>query len=446
MQTARQHLGRYRRGRPARASSLYSLLCFACLAVLGSVGNARAAVTYYAAKTGCSNTGPGSKAYPFCSAAKGASLLKAGDTLIIGAGTYAERLVVSEVPGTATAPVTIKAAPGAVVVFDGSRVPVDDAGLIHVEFSSYVTLTGLTARLSRYYGINVSGSSNVTLSAMKVDTSQHGGIVVDQGSAYVVVTGCDVNRADSCGSGCGVHEGLTVSESNSVTVANNRIHDGTMEGIDVKDGSKGADVYGNTVYNNGAVGIYLNHTTGSRFYRNRVYNNGASGFQLTVGDGAMGAALTTGNKIYLNVVTGNRFCGVEFWPAGAGSLSGNAIYNNVFYANKQYALEFSDQSSMVKATLVRNNISMANPLGGFTGKAAAVNTISNNLFSGSAPAGQAAVVGDAKFVNATAGDFRLQAGSPAIDKGYDMGLPRLGAPDIGAIEYGLVGAPPIAGR
>lgn len=42
---------------------------------------------------------------------------------------------------------------------------------------------------------------------------------------------------------------------------------------------------------------------------------------------------------------------------------------------------------------------------------------------------------DPLFVNPGADDFRLQAGSPAIDAGVDVGLPFLGpAPDIGAFE------------
>ena len=44
------------------------------------------------------------------------------------------------------------------------------------------------------------------------------------------------------------------------------------------------------------------------------------------------------------------------------------------------------------------------------------------------------------FVNAAAGDFRLQAGSPAIAAGVVMpGLSFLGsAPDMGALQRGLV--------
>lgn len=47
---------------------------------------------------------------------------------------------------------------------------------------------------------------------------------------------------------------------------------------------------------------------------------------------------------------------------------------------------------------------------------------------------------DPLLVNAAAGDYHLVAGSPAIDKGVDVGLPFSGAaPDLGAVEQGAGG-------
>lgn len=52
--------------------------------------------------------------------------------------------------------------------------------------------------------------------------------------------------------------------------------------------------------------------------------------------------------------------------------------------------------------------------------------------------GENVVDADPKFVNDKSGDFRLRAGSPAIDAGTSMGLQHCGkAPDIGAFEAKL---------
>lgn len=53
----------------------------------------------------------------------------------------------------------------------------------------------------------------------------------------------------------------------------------------------------------------------------------------------------------------------------------------------------------------------------------------------------AGLLGDPLFVDPDNEDFHLQASSPAIDRGADVGLPTMEAPDIGAFEYGLSSSP-----
>ncbi|MBW2262268.1 MAG: right-handed parallel beta-helix repeat-containing protein [Deltaproteobacteria bacterium] len=68
---------------------------------------------------------------------------------------------------------------------------------------------------------------------------------------------------------------------------------------------------------------------------------------------------------------------------------------------------------------------------------------SNNLFSSGTTHGANPLVGDPLFVDATGGDFTLQASSPAVDAGLDLGyekdmddnpIPAGTGPDIGAFE------------
>ena len=68
--------------------------------------------------------------------------------------------------------------------------------------------------------------------------------------------------------------------------------------------------------------------------------------------------------------------------------------------------------------------------------------VSHNLYHepesvGSGANDDAPVFGDPLFVNPSTNDFHLQANSPAIDAGIDVGLPYVGAaPDLGAFEVG----------
>ncbi|MCC6750132.1 MAG: right-handed parallel beta-helix repeat-containing protein [Deltaproteobacteria bacterium] len=408
------------------------------LALLAGVGGGAArAGTFYVGKSGCSDDGPGSSAQPFCALGKAAGKLKPGDTLLVKAGTWGERLVVP-VSGAAGQVITIQAETSGAAILDGSSLGFNDQGLLALTGRSYVTIRGLTLRRSPYFAAQVSKSNNIVLDKLLVDTSEHGGIIVDQGSVGVTVSGCEVRNANACGADCAAHEAVSISNASEFIVAGNFVHDGAEEGIDLKDGSKNGQVYGNTVSGMGAVGIYLNHVTGARVYGNRVRANKASGFQISVGDSATGTSRTENNAIYQNVVDANTYNGVEFWSAGSGTMGDNRIYNNVFYQNAHYGVQLSNNTSKVTGTIVRNNIFVGNKQGGIDGSAASTSTISNNLFGGgNGPTGGAPVSGDPGFVNVGQGDFKLLAGSPAIDRGFEMGLPKVGAPDIGAFEFGL---------
>jgi parallel beta-helix repeat protein len=390
--------------------------------------------TRYVGKSSCG--GAGTSASPYCTIQQGLNSLKAGDTLLIRAGTYKEQLKL-KTSGTAAQPIVIQAAPGAKPVIDGSGESFWEEGLIHIDGKDHVTLRGLTVRSSPYYCIQISGASGVTIDKLVVDTCEHGGIVFDQGCDNAKVLSSEVKGTDKCGKSCGTHEAITFSETNNFVAAGNYLHHGVKEGIDAKDGSSNGLIYNNTVANMGQVGIYLNHCTKVKVYKNRVHDNGASAFQIAVGDLAMNAHVTANNEIYQNEAWNNAYCGIEFWSAGSGRMDNNKIYNNVFYNNSHYGVQLTDSDSKVYGNIFRNNIIVGNKLGGVTGDADSANTISHNLFHNTgASAGTNKVTGDPAFVNAAGGDFHLKAGSPAINAGYDMGLPKVGQQDIGAHEFG----------
>lgn len=131
---------------------------------------------YWVGKSGLDGN-PCTQASPCLTIQRGISLLQAGDTLNIQAGTYIERSATSThtaacdwfgtpaslcIPrsGTASAPITIQAAPGAErqVILDGEGV----RAAIHLLGKDYIHFKGLLIRNSRSVGIvNWSQAQNV---------------------------------------------------------------------------------------------------------------------------------------------------------------------------------------------------------------------------------------------------------------------------------------------
>jgi hypothetical protein len=414
------------------------------LSVILFVPQLAAAKTYYTGKSGCSSSG-GSSSQPYCTVSQGVKALSAGDTLLVKSGTYAEQVVINK-SGTAGNPITIAAAPGATAVIDASNESFDEEGIITISNHNHITLRGLTVKNSPYYCIHITGAKNILVEKVKVDGCYHGGIVFDQGCDTVKALQNDVKGTDKCGEGCGTHEAITFSETTNFVAANNYVHHGIKEGIDAKDGSSNGLIYDNEVANMGQVGIYLNHATNVKIYRNKVHHTGSSAFQVAVGDLAMNTHKTDNNEIYQNEAWGNAYCGIEFWAEGSGTMANNKIYNNVLHNNGHYGIQLSDDSGQAKGNVIRNNIISKNGLGGITGNATSSNTITHNLFFQTGDtAGSNKVTGDPKFTDAANGNFKLGTGSAAIDKGFDMGLPKVGQPDIGAHEHGYTPPKPDAG-
>jgi MYXO-CTERM domain-containing protein len=414
--------------------------CLALLLLLLWPATGRA-VTYYLAKTGCSTTGPGSEAQPWCTFTAAFAALAPGDTLRLRDGIYNEQVVVT-VSGTDGKPITIEAAAGAKPVIEGTALKIVEEGLIHVTGRRNLVLRGLTVRGSPFYCVQVSNSRDVTVEKMTVDGCTHGGIVFDQGSSLVKAldneianTGtCGIAGPDKCAQGCGIHEAITFSATTQFVAARNNVHDGSKEGIDAKDGSADGEIYDNVIANMCRVGIYLNHASWVRVYRNQVHDVKSTCVQLAVGDFALGPTETTKNRIYQNVIWSCRYDGIGFWKTVPGSMAGNAIYNNTVYNTGASGILLENSPGNV----VANNILARCTGAGIIGNTLFNIPISYNLFwQTQATAGDRQVNADPLFVDAPKADFHLRGGSPAIDQGFDLGLQKVGAPDIGAFEYGL---------
>lgn len=440
---------------------------------------------YYVGQAGCNDNGSGDEQTPFCSFESTMSHLQPGDMLIIKAGTYTSRLVVDRLTGTAEAPIVIKGESRQTVFFEGGcpEFPCgindvewegdEETGMVTIRDSEHVTVGEFAVNNSIAVGLNIVGGFGITVQNVTVNGTGNAGMLF-QHTADLNVLNNDVGwiqlgwRDEGDDPQVGAHESLSVVAVNGFLVADNYVHDSLKEGIDVKESSTGGEVRHNYLERTCGVSIYINEAQDVRVYRNRVRRSGyylvdgreelcasypiygrmlgrfyGTGILLAVGDlGELSQGRLSNIHLYNNVVWDIYGNGLEFWDelrdsrSGQGEMSDNWVYNNVFYNTTLGGVRLMD----VSGTQVLNNVIAYNDEDAITGNAIDDNNISHNLFlfrhEGQQPFGTDFVVGDPFFVDPAKGDFRLQAGSPAIDQAMEVGLPAVGPPDIGAFEYG----------
>jgi parallel beta-helix repeat protein len=229
--------------------------------------------------------------------------------------------------------------------------------------------------------------------------------------------------------------------SSHISIINVEVHNCGDDNLDhgIYLAIKETVIDGCVVHHNYGHGIHSYSSAGGGVDRNiirnnRVYGNGS--FGVLIGSGS-------GNIAYGNVVWGNggTIAGTGgMWIAYNGA-NANKIYNNTVYGNAGCCVRIRTDGNAA----VKNNICWRNSNDSVvdeTGTAIIMNNFS----------------GDPCFVNPSAGNFALLAGSAAIDAGVALeevscdfngvSRPQGGGFDIGAFEFsaGQVPAPPTGVR
>ncbi|MCW2492089.1 MAG: Carbohydrate-binding and sugar hydrolysis, partial [Frankiales bacterium] len=229
-----------------------------------------AVTTLYVGGAGCSDTGTGSAAQPFCTIIKAATVATAGQTVLVSAGSYQGPIAVKN-SGAAGSPVAFQPAAGSSVTVRGGQYG------FSLSARSFVTISGFTITATTRNGIQVSSSDHITISGNTVTGS--GAPVSGQIAA-----------------------GIALSNTSNSTVT------------------------GNTVDNTSDSGIYLSSgNTGTTVSFNEASGN-ANGYQRN----ANGInVISPGNSIIGNVLHDNEDSGLQFYPGGNNNLAAlNVSYNN----------------------------------------------------------------------------------------------------------------------
>jgi parallel beta-helix repeat protein len=391
--------------RGARGVAFTVFLALAAGAVLWPGTPARAATTLYVdgSNPNCSDTGPGSITQPFCKLSVAAVKATAGSVVQVAAGTYAEQVSIANT-GTADAQIVFTAAPGTtpVVTGNGNGFSMSD--------KSWITINGFFVNGTANYGISVFGGSHVTISNNRVtsagtpvsgstrsgirltgttdslvqgNTSDHNsdhGILITNGSARNRITGNFVfnNAREYTRSATGIR----LYQSPDNIVDHNVMHHNEDSGVEGYAGSNNTLFYDNVGYNNGDHGIDNNGCTGQTIVANSIYKNVTAG--INVEGGSTGATLANNVAVDNGINSPRTHSNIR---VESGSTAGTTMDYDLAYLTTADSL------------LVWNSVTYY------------------SLASFKAATGQEShgVEADPKRANPTAGDFRLTAGSPAID-------------------------------
>jgi parallel beta-helix repeat protein len=385
---------------------LTTVFCLGSI-VSPSVANA----TVYYVTTDGNDANPGGNSQPFRTIKQGVSVLKPGDTLYIRQGTYNEAInpAVMHIPSGTSWSNAVKIAgyPGEAVSLNSITVQdnLDNSVVSYVIFDLLTFpafYAGGNTHHVRLTNSDITGNPGYNNISNAVTTS------------YLEFIG---NR---------VHD-APVAFDNGMTTGHYGFYIGGHHNL----------LDRNIIYNNSGYAIHIFHSgrndVSDNIVRNNVmYGNAFDDGARNQGLGVLILASGANNQAYNNIIYNNATLhgGAAISVAYTNGQTNNQIYNNTIYGNAGAGIEINTSAP---GTVVRNNIVYNN--GNTIVDWGATGTIQlNNLTT------------NPQFVNASANDFSLQAGSPAIDAGAMVSTvatdikgtarPQGATYDIGAYEYG----------
>jgi hypothetical protein len=304
-----------------------------------------------------------------------------------------------------------EAGDGQGILFQGKSDGTDNCNSNTITQNVIGTVVSSTTTSNTRGGILIRGGSSNVISYNTIATTNARAIRV---SSYNDVGGSPAGSGNQI-----IHNTITQSEDGidvanvtSGTVAYNLIHTSKGKGIGVNYGFTGS-VYYNVIYG-------LSRSTDAAHYNGidlydagdsvAVYNNtvkGVYGYQLTIE------------------------VGTPFYSGSSNAIVKNNILDASAGGNNAGALQNLTATGTYSTNVYRAGATCLNKKG--------VTTYANLALWQAAVSDANSIEADPLFLSAS--DFRLQAGSPAINAGVDVslttdywGYPVYGLPDIGAVE------------
>ncbi len=377
--------------------------------------------------------GDGTARSPWRTLARATKSLEPGDTLLVHGGTYEENLVISALSGHASGrpgrPIVLKAAEGEAPVLrapaSGSRIAMQigqDARLSDWVFEG-LTIGGAATQ----EGIVIGGARRVSVRGCRWEGDlgrAAAGIRIDQGSEDIRIEGCQFDQPLVSQIEINGASGVEIRASEFTAFDGGRA-------ILARRGTAGLVIEGNRFRDArpGSAAVELaGAAPGTRVALNLFYRIG--GNEASAVRAYRGPGLVLENNVF-HAVDGSAVTLDEH--AGHARISGNIV------SGAGTGLAFRGGDSSVKGSSVDFNLFWSNGSDldwGGSSRSLLAQAPSGNCLGGSGDPC------DPLFTRAEAGDFRLLAGSPAIDAGDPFApIPEGGGArrDIGRHERGASG-------
>ena len=420
-------------GKRVRAASWSGLFGAVLVAGVLTGGTAAFASTTWIVdntNSNCSDTGSGTASQPFCTIAAAAKKAVAGDTVTVNAGTYAGTSVNPTNSGTAGSPITFTANPG-VTINGGTRA-------FALSSRNYITIRGFTITGTSSYGISVSGGSNVTIAG---NTESFAGTPITSPAMGIYLSSLNGGLVqgnithDNSAHGIyltGTTTGVTVQGNTSYhnayqyqrnangiddiapgnSIIGNVTYANEDTGINIYTGGNNALVANNVTYDNGDHGIDDFNVTGGRIIGNTVYFNCTDGINV---EG------TSGNYDIENNVSVNNATGavINPTPIPINPSTGQPYYTNS--CNRRVG-NIGVYDSAPASTTANYNLVYQSGVGAWYTWAGTAYNGTSGLTALRSATGQEAkgIFANPLFVNASAWNLQLSAGSPAIDSANSL--------------------------
>jgi len=304
--------------------------------------------------------------------------------------------------------------------------------------NNHVVISGLVSQYNTKNGISLlyTTSSSVTSSTTAYNGT-HGiwfyrspGILIDGNTIH---DNCQLDTENySAGIKCNDPAGQSVDfiiqknlvYSNGIGQASER-----GGGIWIDSTLNAGTIQYNRVYSNNISGILIDTSSGVKILYNVIYNNGVEGSQEGCGIIVFGDWYTqiANTLIYGNALYGNYQFGIALWgptTPGEDGFINNTVKNNIVVGTVTGPNFYADLGAENPGTNGSGNVYEYNCFGAEKADfirwgAATPDTYDawETLYGGTTHSIEA----DPLFTNAAGGDFTLQAGSPCIDAGVDLG-------------------------